>query len=98
MDRAQAGFRARGELRKLRERAAMAVSAPHWDRRRLAGEMRDLPDAPHWGRGRTALNSGDYRRAHEALAHHFSQRASAFPLHPGGVPAVATQIASASSH
>jgi len=98
MDRAQAGFRARGELRKLRERAAMAVSAPHWNRRRLADEMRELPDAPHWNRGRTALKSGDYRGAHEALAHHFSQRASAFPLDPRGVPAVAAQIAAAFPH
>lgn len=95
MDPQEAVFRLGGELRKVRERAAMAISRPRWDRARLAAEMRALPEAPHWNRARAALDRGDDRAAQDALADHFAERQSAFPLDPREVVGRSATIAAA---
>ena len=92
MDRAQATFRLRGELCKLRERARLAWSPSRWDRTHLAAGMRNVPDAPHWNLARQAMARGDHHAAHCALARHFAERTSAFPLDPRDIPTLAARI------
>ena len=92
MDRAQATFRLRGELCKLRERARLALLPSRWDRRQLAADMRDVADAPHWNFARQAMARGDHHAAHCALARHFAERTSAFPLDPRDIPTLAARI------
>lgn len=80
MDRKQAAFRIRGEIRKTLERTHAAVAAPRWNRRQLALEMLDLRGSPEWTRARSAIQRADYRDAQIALVQYFLGGRSAFPL------------------
>jgi hypothetical protein len=86
MDRQQAGFRLRGELQKLVERASAAISRPQWNRRELLVQMRELPDEPEWMSARSALERGHIIDAQRALGRYFAARQSAFPLNALDVP------------
>ena len=80
MDRKQAAFRLRGEVRKVLERSRVAIAAPRWDRKALVLEMQDLPHEPEWTCARSAIKRGDFRDAQTALSRYFAGRRSAFPL------------------
>lgn len=80
MDRRQAAFRLRGEVRKVLGRTHAAIAAPRWDRKGLLPEMRDLPQEPGWTCARSAIRRGDFKEAQAALARHFRDRRSAFPF------------------
>ncbi|MGH9372006.1 MAG: alginate lyase family protein [Vicinamibacterales bacterium] len=73
-------FRMTCELRKTVSRLRAAVSLPRWDRAHLAPLLAHDGSSTAWSAAIAALRAGDYAAAHAALARHFVQRASPFPV------------------